>query len=308
MRPLILGGIMLSAAFVVGCSADDIQAPSASAGAARLERGGRPAGADFELSAIDVPNALSTSAMGIGAGGDIVGVYVDAGQRAHGYVLSDGVFTTIDYPGAAGTEARGIGPGGEIVGTYWLPGEPAVNVHGYLRTTDGQFLPVDYPGHINTIAQRVLADGTIVGCRHDNDTMASMNGVVIGGAGNREISEFGSMINGGTPDGRSLVGLYTNMMAGGRREGFLIKDGAFTPLVVPGSSLTAAWDMNPVGEIVGVYRNATGAHGFLLRDAGYTTLDFPGASGTTIFGINARGDVVGSYVAAGRTHGFVGRR
>lgn len=307
MRPLILGGILLSAAFVVGCSADDIQAPSASAAAARFERGGRPAGTDVEFSAIDVPNAVFTSAMGIGAGGAIVGVYVDAGQRAHGYLLSDGVFTTIDYPGAAGTEARGIGPGGEIVGDYWMAGEQAVNVHGFLRTTDGQFLPVNYPGHINTIAQRLLPDGTILGCRHDNDMMGSMKGVVISAGGSEEIPQFASMINGATPNGKRLVGLYTNMAAN-RREGFLIDDGVFTPLLVPGSSLTAAWDMNPVGEIVGVYRNSTGAHGFLLRGRDYTTLDFPGASATTVFGINARGDVVGSYVAAGRTHGFVGQR
>lgn len=307
MRPLILGGILLSAALVVGCSADDIQAPSVSAGGARLERGGRPAGNDFELSTIDVPNAVFTSAMGIGPGGDIVGIYVDASLTTHGYLLRDGVFTTIDYPGAAGTEARGIGPGGEIVGDYWLPGEPAVNFHGYLRTAAGEFLPVNYPGHTNTVAQRLLADGTILGCRHDNDTMGSMKGIVISGAGAEEIPQLASMINGATPDGKRMVGLYTNTTAS-RREGFLIDDGVFTPLVVPGSSLTAAWDMNAVGEIVGVFRNATGVHGFLLRGGDYTTLDYPGASATNVFGINARGDVVGTYAAAGGTHGFVGRR
>lgn len=307
MRPLILGGILLSAAFVAGCSADDIQAPSASAAAARFDRGGRPAGTDFEFSAIDVPNAVLTSAQGIGAGGEIVGIYVDASRRTHGYLLRDGVFTTIDYPGAAATAARGIGPGGEIVGEYRMASEPAASVHGFLRTTDGQFLSVNYPGHINTVLQRLLPDGTILGCRHDNDTMGSMKGVVISASGSEEIPQLASMINGATPNGRQMVGLYMNMAAN-RREGFLIDDGVFTPLLVPGSSLTAAWDMNPVGEIVGVYRNSTGAHGFLLRGGDYTTLDFPGASATTVFGINARGDVVGSYVAAGRTHGFLGRR
>lgn len=304
MRAVVLGGMLVSAAFMAGCSADQIQGPSAEM--ARLERGGRPAATDFAFSTIDVPNAVFTSAQGIGPGGDVVGIFVDGNGATHGFLLRNGVFTTIDYPGAAGTEARGIGPGGEIVGDYSMAGEAAVNAHGYLRTTDGQFQPVDDPPHINTVAQRVLPDGTILGCRHDNDTMGSMKGVVFSAGGPQEIPQFASMINGGTPNGQRLVGLYTNTTLS-RREGFVLEDGVFTPFVVPGSSLTAAWDVNALGEIVGVYRTST-AHGFLKRGDDYTTIDFPGASSTSAFGINARGDVVGSYVAAGHTHGFVARR
>ena len=305
MRPLVLGGMLLSAAFMVGCSASEIQAPSAES--ARLERGGRPAGTDFAFSTIDVPGAVATSPQGIGPGGDVVGVFVDGSGATHGFLLRNGEFTTIDYPGAAGTEARGISPGGDVVGDYWMAGEPAVNFHGYRRTADGQFIAVNYPGHTNTIAQRVLSDGTILGCRHDENTMSTMKGVVISAGGSREIPEFASMINGATPDLGRMVGLYTNM-AMNRREGFVIEDGVFTPFVVPGSSLTAAWDTNPLGEIVGVYRTATGAHGFLKRGDDYTTIDFQGASGTSAFGINPRGDIVGSYVVAGHTHGFLARR
>jgi uncharacterized membrane protein len=272
-----------------------------------LERGGARSERAFDFTTIDVPGATLTSATGINPRGDIVGSYVDVVngvQRSHGYVLRDGAFTTIDFPGAAGTEARGINPSGAIVGDYWLPGEPAVNVHGYLLTNHGEFVPVNYPGHTNTIAQRILPDGTILGCRHDNDMMASMRGVVITGEDASEIDAFGSMNNGATPDGRRIVGLYTNMMAG-RQEGFLIDDGAFTPLVVPGSLSTAAWDINPAGEIVGAYRNAAGFHGFALREDVYEPIDVPGATATRAFGINPRGNVVGTYVAGGRTHGFL---
>jgi uncharacterized membrane protein len=313
MRPLTLSGVLFSAAFLIGCKADEIQAPSSSAEGARLERGWRPTATDFDFSTIDVPNSVFTAASGIGPGGDIVGTYVDASQQAHGFLLRDGVFTSIDYPGAAGTEARGIGPDGDIVGDYWNEGEPMVNLHGYRRTARGEFIAVNYPDHTSTIVQRVLPDGTLLGCRHDENMTSSMKGVVIERSSSREITQFASMINGGTPNGQRLVGLYTNTSTG-LREGFVIDDGVFTPLKVPGSSVTAAWDINPLGEIVGVYRNSTGAHGFLLQGEdytqgeNYTTIDFPGASSTTIFGINARGDIVGSYVAGGITHGFVGRR
>ena len=263
---------------------------------------------EFDYTTIAVENALVTNAQGINAGGDIVGWYVDANSIFHGFLLRDDVFTTIDYPGAVFTDARGIGPGGEIVGTYRLPSEPAVNFHGYLLTRRGEFVPLDYPGHINTIAQRILPDGTILGCRHDGDLMATMRGVLIGRSGHDEIEAFASMHNGATPDLRRIAGLYTNMTAN-RTEGYVIDDGVFTPLLVPGSDLTAAWDVNPAGEVVGVFRDATGLqlHGFLRTADEYVSIDVPGATATRAFGINARGEIVGNFVAGGRTFGFLAR-
>lgn len=261
---------------------------------------------EFGFTTIAVEGALTTNAQGINSGGDIVGWYVDANSIFHGFLLRNDVFTTVDYPGAVFTDARGISPGGDIVGTYRLPGEPAVNFHGFLLTRKGKFVPVDYPGHTNTIAQRLLPDGTILGCRHDGDFMATMRGVVIGRSGNEEIDAFASMHNGATPDLRRIAGLYTNMTAN-RTEGFVIDDGVFTPLLVPGSTTTAAWDVNPAGEVVGNYSNAAGLHGFLLTANGYVPVDVPGATATRAVGINARGDIVGNFVAGGRTFGFLAR-
>jgi uncharacterized membrane protein len=308
MRPLVLSSILLSAAFVVGCGVDNIQAPSSSARPALLERAEIGSGSAFSFKTIDVPGAASTSASGINARGDIVGGYVDASLRSHGYILQDGAFTTIDYSDAAGTvvrgtDAKGIGPSGEIVGTYTVVGEPGVNVHGYLLTKHGNFVAVNYPGHTNTIAQRILPDGTILGCRHDNDTMGSMDGIVITAGHSDEIGQFASMNNGATPDHRRIVGLYTN--TAGSQQGFLIDDGVFKPLFVGGIPTAAAWDMNPAGEIVGVFRNSAGVHGFVLRDGVNVPIDFPGATATRVFGINSHGDIVGAYVATDGTHGFL---
>ena len=72
---------------------------------------------------------------------------------------------------------------------------------------------------------------------------------------------FCSMENGGTPDHRRVVGLYFNMAAADRNEGFLIDDGEFTPLLVPGSTLTQARDINPAGEIIGLYSLVGVFHG-----------------------------------------------
>ena len=261
---------------------------------------------DVAYTTLDVTGALLTSPQGINARGDVTGFYLGIDNVVHGFVWSGGVVTSFDVPGAAGTQARGIGPSGEIVGSYWRPGEPGVAAHGFRRSAAGDITTFDNPGHLYTIAQRVLPDGTILGCRHDNDTMASMVGVTYAPEGVSEIGAFASMNNGATPDGRRVVGLYTNMMTN-RGEAYIIDDGVFTSYMVPTSIMTAAWDVNPRGDVAGVYRNASGFHGFVLSGDAVTTFDFPGATATRVFGINAAGAVVGTYVAAGKTHGFVAR-
>jgi len=311
MRPLVLSSILLSAAFVVGCGVDNIQGPAPSAPQLRLDGATSRSEMTFNYTTIDVPNAVFTTASGVNARGDIVGAYGDESGRSHGYVLHDGNLVTIDFTtsdgtAAAGTEAKGISPDGEVVGDYWMPDGAAVNIHGYRRTKKGDFVPVNYPGHAGTIVQRLLPDGTMLGCRHDDDLKYTMKGITMSRAGNTEISQFSSMENGATPDRRRIVGLYKNDATSPQR-GFVIADGVFTPLFLDATTpALAAWDINPAGEIVGVYSNAAGVHGFVLGGDGYTTLDFPGASQTRAFGINARGDVVGTYIAADNTtHGFL---
>lgn len=292
----------LPAILLAGCSADRSQAPALTG--ASLSPPAVRSDPEYTFTSIAFPDALSTTAFGINARGDVVGTYVDANRVSHGFRWRDGEFTTIDVPNAAGTDARGINPNGEIVGGYWMKGEPAVNIHGYRLTKHGEFIAVDFPGHTNTIPQRILPNGTILGCRHDGDMMGSMRGVIITRTENVDTEAFASMNNGATPDGKRVVGLYTNMMTA-LQEGYIIDDGVFASLVVPGSSTTAAWDINPAGEIVGVYRTSTGLHGFVLHDGAYQALDYPASTATRAFGINAGGSIVGNYVAGGKTRGFV---
>ncbi len=63
-----------------------------------------------------------TNAIGINAAGDIVGRYLDAANVSHGYLLSNGLFTSFDCPGATFTGAAGITPDGDIVGRCTVGG------------------------------------------------------------------------------------------------------------------------------------------------------------------------------------------
>ena len=259
---------------------------------------------------IDYPGATLTNAQGINAGGDIVGFYNDTQGKQHGFLLSDGIFTSIDYPGSTQTDARGINPGGDIVGSYTLaPGGPA-NIHGYLLRA-GTFSPLQYPGHSGMFAQRITPNGDIYGCYHDTDTSGSMHGMSLMRMARSYMpmgfdTQTSSMRNGATPNGSTIAGMYTDL-ATGLTHGYLVQDGTFEPFDVPGSNLTQAWDINPRGEVAGVFRDTSGKfHGFTLRGGEVTPIDYPSATATRVFGINPGGDVVGIYVGSnGKTHGFL---
>lgn len=270
--------------------------PLPTAPLARIER-------IFDFRTLEVPGATRTVASGIDDGGQIVGSYDDS-AGTHGFVLREGKFTTIDFPGAVWTTALGIGTRGEIVGAYKMRGEPAVALHGFLRTIAGRFERIASPPHKYTIAQRILPDGTILGCRHDDDFGASMKGIVLSAHSRSETEAFASMHNGATRDLRRIVGLY-NYAPGDRSAAYVIDDGTFKPLVVPGSTANSAWDVNLAGEVVGSYRDSTGVHGFVLIADGFVPLDVPKAAMTRGLGINASGAVVGSFDAGGRTYGFL---
>lgn len=271
----------------------------------------------FEIDTFVVDGATLTQPQGINASGDISGFYNDARKRSHGFIRHDGVITTVDYRKpdnslADNTTLRGIGPDGQTVGTYRDNNEEAVASHGFRRTPDGQLIPIQYVGSdgqvFNVVLQRILPDGTILGCRHLHDQMGSMRGIMIAGDAATEIDANASMNNGATPDGHLVVGFYTPMDATGS-SAYTIDNGTFSSFTVSGSISTNAWDINPRGEIVGVYVDARGIpHGYVRSDGAYTTIDVPGASATRAFAINARGDVVGTYTKSGVTRGFVARR
>jgi len=102
------------------------------------------------------------------------------------------------------------------------------------------------------------------------------------------------LIGGPNPQGTS-VGGYT-LTAGGALHGFtLSKKGVFTPFDPPGSTFTVVNFINPRGDIVGAYADASGvSHGFVLSGGTYTTVDYPGAAGTELTSVNPSGEMSGS--------------
>lgn len=301
---------------------------------------GKSAAQSFNFVPVDVPCAACpggiarrTALGGINPAGDIVGVYTDAVGMSHGFLLSGGQFTTLDVPGAVSTTARGISPGGDIVGQYTAPvsaapwGDPAycpaagstACIKGFLYS-HGHFSTILFPGHPGAIPTRITPDGSIYGCLHDFDLMGSMYGAAWTRhgdfsltAGGGQLSDPGmsfssSMDDGATPDGNVIVGLYTDMMTG-HQHGFVERNGTLQTYDVPGSTLTAIWDINPKEEFAGTYKDSSGKqHGFVQLPDGSApiTIDYQNAVATIVMGVNPEGAIVGQYTdTKGLTHGFL---
>jgi hypothetical protein len=185
-------------------------------------------------------------------------------------------FTKIDVPGAAGVTApRGINSRGDIVGSYYVVSNNARRSRGFLLSK-GTFtnIDVDLPGARGRVdASGINPEGDIVG-----DYFSSV----------------------GVPGIRGI-------------RGFLLRNGTFTKIKVPGASATFPHGINPRGDIVGSYNIAVDpqnfiGHGFLLRKGRLTTIDVVPATlgvGTQALGINPQGHIVGSYADSSGTHGFL---
>jgi uncharacterized membrane protein len=277
----------------------------------------------FNYASVDFPNAIRTRAWGINPSGVIVGDYRDRSNVPHGFLLSRGRYITVDVPGtligvpgALPTNLRGINPAGDIVGIYVAPpgssegctiaGAPPC-VKGFLLH-QGTFSTVLYPGHEGSIPARITPNGNIYACYHDADLMGSMFGFARIGSGFTSINVPASMHTGATPDGNTIVGLYTDMtMTPSVTHGYVLQNGSFEPFDVPSSTFTQAWDINPDGNIVGDFQDSAGVfHGFLRTSGGYTSIDFPAATASHAQGINPGGAIVGIYTDTNKvTHGFL---
>jgi hypothetical protein len=118
---------------------------------------------------IDVPGEApgGTFPAAINPQGDIVGEYIDTSFNQHGFLLSNGTFTTIDAPGSTFTAATGINPQGDILGIY--QDSISLNLHGFLLSK-GKFSTIDVPAAVGSNSQPfgINPQGDIVGYYTDS--------------------------------------------------------------------------------------------------------------------------------------------
>ena len=223
----------------------------------------------------------------------------------HGFLLSDGVFSTIDYPGSTMTHAYGINARGDIVGEY----RDSANVwHGFVLAC-GDFTPINFPGAATTSAWGMNYKFHITGTYKDtagrtNAFEVDQNGLFTAmGPPFRSVQVQTHGIN----NAGDVVGCWWD--AAGKMHSLLITDGKYITNDFPGSVMSMNWRINISGWMVGHYVDAgNSTHGYLTQRASsvFTPIDFPGATLTEAHGINNSMQIVGRYKdTANVIHGFL---
>jgi probable HAF family extracellular repeat protein len=146
---------------------------------------------------------------GINKSGQIVGCYsgpvISGGVESavtHGFIYSEGAFTTIDYPGANYyTCPTSINNKGQIVGTY---GDSSTDQHGFLYS-NGTFTTIDEPGYSGINLNGINDSGVIVG-DGDGGAFVYSNGVFTPFSG----SGGGAPYMSGILDNGQIVGIINS--------------------------------------------------------------------------------------------------
>jgi len=228
----------------------------------------------------DIPGANSTVLWGIN-GSNIVGTYVDASGRSHGFLFNGTSWTTLDKPGATDTYVTRI-DGSNIVGWYY----DATGQHGFLY--NGSIwtpLDVGFPRDID--GSNIVQGGSAV----YNWTTWTWTFLTNPVPGATHTFAYGI-------DGSNIVGSY---MVYPNQYSFLYNGETWTTL--PGYSVIA-YGIDG-SNIVGYSGWGYDISGYLYDGTSVTILNMPGAVRTWLLGID--GDtIVGRYEdASGTFHGLI---
>ncbi|MGA2943230.1 MAG: hypothetical protein ABSE50_14450 [Xanthobacteraceae bacterium] len=252
------------------------------------------------------PGSSNTESVGITDTGEIFGTYIDEYNRQHGFIYTNGTFTTIDAVLATdGTLIDGVNDAGVIWGTYVtdLIGLQPETVESYIDQ-NGTFTNVNVPGASATYISSVTTSGEIAG------TYTDMNG-----------GEHGFVMNGGvvtsiTPPGSTSVSVAINSSgevvgnyqdSDNNSHAFTYDNGQFSEIVIPGGSNPMVGSIDDAGVIVGNYEDSAGnIHGFIDTAGTIKTVDVPGATETDVYGINNSGEIYGFYNDGPFQFGFYG--
>ena len=300
---IAIGGLGLSAAYA-GSEKEDIKIvkrPNVTSSAPLAA-----SGYTFNTIDVDVPGASETAVNG-NSEHALAGQYNDAGGTTHGFVLSNGVYTTIDKPGSVNSGVNGINDRGHLAGTY-VDAAGASHIHAYF-SQGGQFVSLDPPGSVRTFGGTLNDSDHVVGFYRTGDQKRHGFTWYKGSFSTFNVPNDHPVL-GTSPLGINnrgdIVGSYVDV--DGVRHGFVLSHGAYASLDVPGAMITVAQQINESQVIAGLYIDQSGnQHGFVLDRGSYKTVDVPNSTYTAIYTINAQGVIGGQYGdAGGIDHGFVG--
>lgn len=244
--------------------------------------------AQCNFTTLNIPGAVTSTALGINDQGAIVGAFTTSTTDNRGYLLFQGRFTHFNFPGAESTEANDINNVGQIVGQY---NNLQTGQHGFV-VHSGVFHSISSPSAPSqTRALGINNFGVIVGA-------AGAFGFRLGSGHFTTIRFPGSTRTAasGINDSGVIVGTYGDTI--GFNHGFMLKNGTYTTINFPGATNTSVFRIDNEGDIVGSYDiNSGDEHGFTLDKGRFLTHDDPNAGlATFILDVNKFDTIVGGFV------------
>lgn len=229
-----------------------------------------------------------------------MGNFTDTAMARHGFLLSDGSFSTFDPPGAFRTTPTQINDAGQIVGFYR---DSSPFSRGFVLS-GGVFTPIDVPGSIGTFPSGINNHGDVVGGYFD---ILGVEHSFIWNSGHfnyisppfLENSELHDINDHG-----DLAGVY---YATGSPDafGFVETGSTFAAYSLPNQPLTFPFSVTNHDVIAGTFQDHFTFHAFVNRGSNFVRVDVPGAGFTQGQDIDDdQGRIVG-YFFRGGTHGFM---
>ncbi len=205
--------------------------------------------------------SIASNISGFNDHGVMVGTYSDTNGYSHGFVITNGAFSTLDSPVGFGTEVWGISEGGIIVGNFW---QDSTDSSG--KITQEEYLFTYYNG----VFTNFLAPGT---------------SVVVPNTSTFGVAE--SYAPYGVNDSGKIVGTVLSA-SGQTSQGFTAKDGAFNVQCQD----CVFFGINNNGVVSGQSDNGP----FEFDGVNFISTGYPSEVDVVGGGINNKGQLVGTAI------------
>ena len=202
-----------------------------------------------------------TQVTGINNSGNTSGFYIDSGGVNHGFLDTNGVFSTVDFPGTTFDQVLGLNNTGQAAGFFMNGAQQTAFIFNPSLPPMGQFALLNLPG--SGQATDINDKGWVSGFYA---TATGDDGFLLRGCMLTALSFPGATVTEalGLNNLGQVVGFYND--AAGNPHGFIYSGGVFTALNDPGATQTTVNGINNFGQIVG----------FALEPSG-NTVGFVGA-------------------------------
>ena len=210
------------------------------------------------------------------------------------------------------TTVTAINGGGQYVGYY---DDSSGIPHGFI-SVGGSLQTFDYPQPGGTLLNGINNNGDVVGVGPSGHFLYSERDLHARGRSSPPDNHsfpFSFTEPNGVNDADDVVGtILTTGFQGSQMDGFLLHNGQYSLLDVPGATETQVYGINDSGVVVGTYINPdVSIHGFIYQNGVFTTVDDPDGVegfglGSGLLGINDAGQLAGSYSDdTGNSFGFI---